>query len=48
MSENYESIKAGEYTIYIPPNMSFDNNIPRIVVFPRRTGEKDIGVSNVM
>ena len=42
----YDVVEAGELRVHVPRSMSFEDDIPRIVIFPRRTGRRDAGVSN--
>jgi hypothetical protein len=43
---NYDVVEAMGLTVYVPRSMSFENDIPRIVTYPRRTGGRGAGVSN--
>ncbi|MDR1874530.1 MAG: hypothetical protein LBQ90_05905 [Synergistaceae bacterium] len=44
----YDVVDVGELLVHVPKNMTFENDVPKIVVFPRRTGNRDTGVSNVV
>jgi len=44
--ENFDAVEAGEMTVYVPKSMSFENDTPRIVAFPRKSGVRDVGVPN--
>ncbi|MDR3230677.1 MAG: hypothetical protein LBT65_04495 [Synergistaceae bacterium] len=46
-TENYDLVDAGDLSVYVPKDMAFENDTPRIVVFPRKTGNRDVGVANV-
>ena len=48
VQEMYVTVDTGELNLYVAKEMVFSGDIPRIVVFPRRTGERDVGVSNVV
>ena len=43
---DYDLVEAGELNVYVPRSKSFEDGIPRIVTFPRRTGYRDVGVPN--
>jgi hypothetical protein len=45
--ENYDVVETGELRVFVPKDMSFADDLPKIVVFPRRTGNRDVGVANV-
>ena len=47
-AENHDVVEAMGLIIYVPRSMSFENDIPRIATFPRTTGFRDVGVSNVI
>ncbi|MDR2137162.1 MAG: hypothetical protein LBO68_02625 [Synergistaceae bacterium] len=47
-AENYEAVETGELRVHVPKDMSFADDLPKIVVFPRRTGNLDVGVSNTL
>jgi len=44
---DYDTVEAMGLTVYVPRVMSFEDETPRIVTFPRRTGSRDVGVPNV-
>ncbi|MDR1379121.1 MAG: hypothetical protein LBJ36_08730 [Synergistaceae bacterium] len=46
--ENYDVVETGELRVHVPKDMSFLDDLPKIVVFPRRTGNRDVGVSNTV
>ncbi|MDR1621362.1 MAG: hypothetical protein LBS00_03185 [Synergistaceae bacterium] len=46
--ENYDVVDTGALRVHVPKDMKFENDTPKIVVFPRRTGNRDVGVSNVV
>jgi hypothetical protein len=43
---DYDIVEAGGLNVYVPRSMSFEGDTPKIVTFPRRTGRRDVGVSN--
>ena len=43
---DYDMVEAGGLCVYVPKSMSFEDDIPKIVTFPRRTGRRDVGVRN--
>ena len=43
----YDIVDTGRVRVHVPKDMSFAGNVPKIVVFPRRTGRYDVGVPNV-
>jgi len=45
-AEDYDVVEAGDLNVYVPKSMSFENDVPRIVTFPRRTGYRDVGTRN--
>jgi len=47
-AEGYDVVEAEGLTVYVPRVMSFEDDIPRITTFPRRTGARDVGVPNVV
>jgi hypothetical protein len=46
--EGYDVVDTEQLRVYVPQTMKFENDTPKIVVFPRRTGNRDVGVSNVL
>ena len=42
----YDVVETGELRVYVPRSMSFEDDTPRIVIFPRRTGQRSVGVPN--
>ena len=42
----YTAVDAGEIKMYVPNAGVFRGDIPEVVVFPRRNGEKNVGVGN--
>ncbi|MDR2180980.1 MAG: hypothetical protein LBP21_11800 [Synergistaceae bacterium] len=47
-AEGYDIVDTGQLRVYVPHNMKFENDTPKIVVFPRKTGKRDVGVPNVL
>jgi hypothetical protein len=45
---NYDVVETVELRVHVPKDMSFADDLPKIVVFPRRTGNLDVGVPNVV
>jgi hypothetical protein len=45
-SQDYSLVKAKGLSVYVPKEMSFENDIPWIVAFTRKTGLRDAGVRN--
>jgi len=43
---NYDVVETMGLVVYVPRSMSFEDDIPRIVTFPRRTGGRGAGVPN--
>ena len=48
VSENYSVVKVGDLKVYVPNETVFSGDIPRIVDFSRRNGQRDVGVPNVI
>jgi hypothetical protein len=46
--ENYDVVETEELRVHVPKDMSFADDLPKIVVFPRRTGNFDVGVPNTL
>jgi hypothetical protein len=46
--EGYDVVDTDQLRVYVPQKMKFENDTPKIVVFPRRTGNRDVGVPNVL
>jgi len=46
--ENFEVVEAEELTVYVPKSMSFEEDTPNIVTFPRRNNRRDVGVRNTI
>jgi hypothetical protein len=44
--ENYTTVDAGALKVYVPNVGVFSGDIPVIVQFPRKNGQKDVGVPN--
>ena len=44
---DHDVAEAMGFRVYVPRSMSFKDGVPRIVTFPRRTGQRDVGVPNV-
>jgi hypothetical protein len=47
-AENHDVVESMGLTVYVPKSMSFENDVPRIVTFPRRAGFRDAGVPNTI
>ena len=45
-TEDFDVVETEELNVYVPKSMSFEEDKPQIVTFPRRTGRRDVGVSN--
>ena len=43
---DYDVVEAGSLSVYVPRSMSFEDDIPQIVTFPRKAGFRDVGVRN--
>jgi hypothetical protein len=46
--ENYDVVETDGLRVHVPKDMSFADGLPKIVVFPRRTGNFDVGVPNTV
>jgi len=44
---DYDTVEVMGFTVYVPRTMSFEDDMPNIITFQRRTGSRDVGVSNV-
>jgi hypothetical protein len=47
-SGKYDVVETSGLLIHVPQSMSFADDLPKIVVFPRSTGKRDVGVSNAV
>jgi hypothetical protein len=47
-AEGYDVVDADQLRVYVSKEMKFENDTPKIVVFPRKTGKRDVGVPNVI
>ena len=45
-TEEYDVVETLEFTVYVPKSMSFEDDVPKIVTFPRSSGYRSVGVSN--
>jgi hypothetical protein len=45
--DRYRAVEAGDMKIWVREDMVFEDDVPRIAVFPRRNGVKDVGASNL-
>ena len=46
--ENYDLVDTGEVRVHVSKEMAFTDDLPKIVVFPRRTGNLYVGSPNVI
>ena len=46
--EKYSVVKVSDLKVYVPNETVFSGDIPRIVDFSRRNGQRDVGVLNVI
>lgn len=46
--EEYSIVEVGELKVRVSGEMLFSGDIPKISVFPRKNGRRDVGVSNVL
>ena len=44
----YDAVDTEQVRVHVPKDMSFTDDIPKIVVFPRKNGRYDVGVPNTM
>ena len=44
--ENFDVVETGDLTVYVPKSMSFENDTPKVVTFPRKSGVRGVGVPN--
>jgi hypothetical protein len=47
-AENYDVVETEQLRVHVSKEMKFENDLPKIVVFPRKTGKRDVGVPNVV
>ncbi|MDR1376845.1 MAG: hypothetical protein LBJ22_04990 [Synergistaceae bacterium] len=47
-TEGYDVVDIDQLRVYVSKEMKFENDTPKIVVFPRKTGKRDVGVPNVV
>ena len=45
---NYVVVETEDLKIRVPGDMIFSGDIPKVMIFPRRTGERSVGVPNVI
>jgi hypothetical protein len=46
--ETYDVVDTGQVRVHVSKEMAFTDDLPKIVVFPRKTGNRDVGVPNVI
>jgi hypothetical protein len=46
--ETYDVVDTGQVRVHVSKEMAFTDDLPKIVVFPRKTGNRDVGSPNVI